>query len=180
LRHASIDEATVLSLNETHEADDVKRLLEAKLGINLDGLLTPDQLEVTIDFYFYSFAFCKELGFNTAKTSAFLSIIKTVFDLDCSTNSPARTMKTSFEGFKDLLLAHAVERSPRTVGIFSVDDVARIVEYMLNSYFRHYRLYKYIFTKKLAVTLVQTSPHLVDAPSVPKPLAESVLQDEPW
>jgi len=89
-------------------------------------------------------------------------------------------MKTSFEGFKELLLAHAVERSPHTVGIFSVDDVARIVEYMLNSYFRHYRLYKYIFTKKLAVTLVQTSPHLVDAPSVPKPLAESVLQDEPW
>jgi hypothetical protein len=85
-------------------------------------------------------------------------------------------MKTSFQEFQGLLLTHAVERSPHTVGIFSVDDVARVVEYMLNSYFRHYSLYKYIFTKKLAVTLVQTSPHLVDVPSVPKPLAEAMIQ----
>jgi hypothetical protein len=31
-------------------------LLETELGINPDGALTPDQLEVSIDFYFYSFA----------------------------------------------------------------------------------------------------------------------------
>jgi hypothetical protein len=85
-------------------------------------------------------------------------------------------MKTSFDEFKESLLRHAVERSPHTLGIFSVDDVSRIVEYMLNSYFRHYSLYKYIFTKKLVVTLVQTSPHGVETPLVPRSLNDAMSQ----
>jgi hypothetical protein len=85
-------------------------------------------------------------------------------------------MKSSFDEFKELVLAHAVERSPHTTGIFELDDVPKIVEYMLNSYFRHFGLYRYIFTKKLEVTLVQVLPHGVEDPLMPRPLGEALPQ----
>jgi len=61
-------------------------------------------------------------------------------DRDCSSNGPLCTVKASFGLFKELVLAHSVERPPRTTKIFDVEDVAKVVEYMLNSYFRHYSL----------------------------------------
>ena len=67
---------------------------------------------------------------------------------------------------------------PRTgslqAGLFDVDDAEKLVEYMLNSYFRHYKLYRYIFTRRLQVTLVQTLPHGVETPPPPKPPAEAL------
>mmetsp|Transcript_11199 Transcript_11199/g.26299 ORF Transcript_11199/g.26299 Transcript_11199/m.26299 type:complete len:146 (+) Transcript_11199:502-939(+) len=102
--------------------------------------------------------------------------MQSTLDYDIDSNDPTRTMKGSFGRFKELLLSHAVERPPSTSGIFSVEDVGRIVEYMLNSYFRHYSLYRYIFTKRLAVTLLQTSPHVVESPPPPPPLEEALPQ----
>ena len=92
-------------------------------------------------------------------------------------------MKTSFLEFKELLLSHAVERPPHNASVFSVDDVSSETEYMLNAYFRHYKLYQYIFTSRLQVTLVQTSPHGVEEPSKPTPLSDAmpdlgILNDE--
>eukprot|EP00913_Durusdinium_trenchii_P016581 g15586.t1 len=42
---------------------------------------------------------------------------------------------------------------PRSVGIFSFDDVKSIVEYATNSFFRHYRLYMYAFMTHCDVCL---------------------------
>lgn len=103
-------------------------------------------------------------------------------------------MGASFAEFKELVLTHAVERSPKSALIFEVqrihreqpekappqtalsqgDDSARIVEFMLNSYFRHFNLYRYIFSRKLNMTLVQTSIHTVESPPPARPLAEAV------
>ena len=146
------------------------------MRINSDGELPPEHFEVATDYFFYGFAFCKERGFNTEKTSVFLSIMKAVLDADCASSGPSRTMKTSFVAFKELVLSHAVERPPHSSGIFEVDDVARIIEYMLNSYFRHYNLYRYIFTKKMQVTLVQSSPHSLEVPKTVPPLSEALPQ----
>jgi hypothetical protein len=99
-----------------------------------------------------------------------------VLDADNAANGPARTMKVSFLECKELLLSHAVERPPHQVGIFSVDDVRAANEYLLNAYFRHYTLYRYIFTAKLQVTLVQTAPHGVETPSKPPPLADAMQE----
>jgi len=121
-------------------------------------------------------SFCKETGFQPAKTSTFLAIAKRIIDADNSSNSPARTMKSSFLEFKELLLSHAVERPPHNACVFSVDDVSSATEYMLNAYFRHYKLYQYIFTSRLQVTLVQTSPHGVEEPSKHPPLSDA-MQD---
>mmetsp|Transcript_11995 Transcript_11995/g.15465 ORF Transcript_11995/g.15465 Transcript_11995/m.15465 type:complete len:87 (+) Transcript_11995:356-616(+) len=86
-------------------------------------------------------------------------------------------MKSSFEAFKELVFKHSVERSPHATGIFDIDDVSRIVEYMLNSYFRHFSLYRYIFTRKLQVCFVQTPPHCHDVPKSIPPLSQALPQN---
>lgn len=83
-------------------------------------------------------------------------------------------MTRSFEYFKKLLFTHAVDRPPLFVKIFSERDVEFITEFMLNGYFRHFKLYKYIFTKKLKVTLVQRTPNQVEIPPRPRSLGEAL------
>lgn len=85
-------------------------------------------------------------------------------------------MNASFESFKELVFQHSVERSPHTVGIFDIDDVTRIVDYMLNSYFRHFSLYRYIFSKKIQISLIQTPPHGHEVPKKMQPLSAAIPQ----
>ena len=55
---------------------------------------------------------------------------------------------------------HSIERPPKFVGIFDQADVKHIVEFMLHNYFRHWRLYKACFTKRLQVTISGVAPFL--------------------
>ena len=66
--------------------------------------------------------------------------------------------------------------SRSAVLIFSQEDVSNLNEFMLNLYFRHYNLYKYTFTKKLQVTLVQSETHHVEVPRMLRPLSEAIPQ----
>jgi len=47
-----------------------------------------------------------------------------------------------------LLIEHAVERPPYSVGIFSPQDIRVIMDHVTDSYYRHYKLYRFAFTKK--------------------------------
>ncbi|KAJ1460346.1 flagellar C1a complex subunit C1a-32-domain-containing protein [Pelagophyceae sp. CCMP2097] len=137
------------------------------------------QLEIIADLYNYSWAFCKERGFDARKASTFLTICRNVFDFDISTNDPAKDMASSFKLFQTALLMHAVERPPKTVGVFDEGDVKAAVDFMLHNYYRHWRLYKVVFTKRLQVTITTVAPFGVnEPPPKAKPLAEAIQSPE--
>jgi hypothetical protein len=52
------------------------------------------------------------------------------------------TLERSFEFFKELLLRHSVQRPPFSVGLFSFQEMKAITEWMMDSYYRHYKLYQ--------------------------------------
>ena len=133
-----------------------------------------EQLAIAADFHDFNYAFCQEQAFDVAKGSAFLSICKTIFAADTATNDPAKPVAASFAELQRLLLMHAVERPPKCVGVFSRADVEAIVEHMLNGYYRHWRLYKYVFTPQLQVTFHQAEPFRVEAPLAPRPLHDAL------
>lgn len=177
-QNAILSEEVVVTLNTTYDADEVKKMLAAALGIDGREDYTEGQREVIVDFFFYCFAFTKEAGFTPLKACTFLSIVKVVLDNDQAVpeSGPAGdAIKASFESFKALVLSHGVERPPHSAGVFCVDDVSRIVEYMLNAYFRHHKLYRYLFTSRLHTSLVQTNPHGVEEFQLPaRPLNEAL------
>ena len=54
----------------------------------------------------------------------------------------------SFETFKELLLRHAIKRPPHSLAIFSLSDVKKIDLFALDTFYRHYDMYKYALTVK--------------------------------
>ena len=56
-----------------------------------------------------------------------MSIMLEILLEDAKDNS--RTMGDSFLFFKELILQHSVERPPKSVGIFSVENVSEIFDF---------------------------------------------------
>ncbi|KAG1693992.1 hypothetical protein DVH05_022010 [Phytophthora capsici] len=96
--------------------------------------------------------------------------MKRDFEHDSTTN-----LKTSFEFFQAILLTHSVNRSPKSVDIFSREEVAAIVDYVTNSYYRHFQLYKCIYTPYHHMHFVQREINDIQTPKIPRPLAQGFL-----
>ncbi|CAI9532449.1 unnamed protein product [Staurois parvus] len=58
-----------------------------------------------------------------------------------------------FQYFKELLLCHAVHRPPFSVAVFTQQQLPHISDYVLNTYFRHFKLYKCVFTPQVCLDL---------------------------
>jgi hypothetical protein len=104
-----------------------------------------ERVDIVLDLYYYSLQFGIERAFTADKLSVLFSIMKATFLESMREFLPA---KASFNYFRDLLLQHSVQRPPFSVGLFALQDVTAITEFASRSFFRHYLLYKYCFTKK--------------------------------
>lgn len=78
------------------------------------------------------------------------------------------------DGADDLSRVHV-----DSVSIFSPLEVAAIVDFVTHTYFRHFRLYKAIFTPFEHTFAVQRPVNGVQVPRAPRPLAEGILHTEP-
>ena len=58
------------------------------------------------------------------------------------------------------------QRPPWSINLFSPNQVRLITDYVLNTYFRHYKLYKYVFTPMVRLDL---SLAYVGMPATPVP-----------
>ncbi|DAZ95014.1 TPA: hypothetical protein N0F65_003640, partial [Lagenidium giganteum] len=106
--------------------------------------------------------------------SAFLGICQALIEKDyCKTSTT--TLPESFKHFQRLLLTHSVDRSPKSVKVFSPDEAKMIVDHVTQSYYRHFQLYKSIFTTYVRAYLVQHEPNLVQGPKRARPLSEAIL-----
>ncbi|KAJ0394991.1 hypothetical protein P43SY_001262 [Pythium insidiosum] len=76
--------------------------------------------------------FCRQQHFNPRQTSVFLGIIQTLMEKDFARDSETG-LEQSYSSFQSLLLAHSVDRSPRSVQVFQADQVAVIVDYVAHS-----------------------------------------------
>lgn len=91
-------------------------------------------------------------------------------------------MKDSFEHLHKLIVSHSVDRSPKYVKVFDVNDAELIIDYMLNTYYRHYKWYSYVFTQQVCITINQINPvklfliiqFNVLTPSYFRPLQEAI------
>lgn len=126
--------------------------------------------KIALDYHFYNYAFCKDRAFNGRKTSTFLSIMQTIFLRDTESISAADTVATSYTFFQDTLMKHCVERVPYNILVFEESDVAPIIDYVTESYYRQFRLFNYIFGSLKRLQLKQVMPQEVEMPVQQQPL----------
>ncbi|KAK1929607.1 Coiled-coil domain-containing protein 189 [Phytophthora citrophthora] len=177
-KHASERELSQLATR--HSVDDCKSTLAEIFGLDLADEKQGFLLDFHLHNYSYPlllnhFTFCRQRHFQLNQTSVFLGICQTLMKRDFEHDSTTN-LKTSFEFFQSILLTHSVNRSPKSVGIFSREEIAAIVDYVTNSYYRHFQLYKCIYTPYYHVHFVQREINDIQIPKTPRPLAQGFLQ----
>ncbi|XP_016104216.1 coiled-coil domain-containing protein 189-like [Sinocyclocheilus grahami] len=106
---------------------------------------------VLLELYTNLVLFCKEQHFNREQTSVLISIIKTVHQFN--TETPLNNTDHCMTYCSELLLCHSVRRPPFSIDLFSSEQVTLILFYFINTYMRHYFLYKCIFTPEVQLDI---------------------------
>ena len=161
---------------------DLRHQLIRFLNIRHDD---PRKTEIQADFHVFNYTFCKDQAFDGRRTSTFVSIMNEIFLTDTSTHDPARSREASYLHFQNLLMKHSVERPPINIQVFTEKDLELILKYAVDSYFRQFNLYKYIFSPRLRLIAKQVMPQDVEQPSLPivslnsgmKLMTETILED---
>lgn len=131
------------------DREGLKHELRRKLALKSVDNAKQDLIE--LDVYIYAFLFGIKQEFSSAQLSTLLGIMKrlhakcvsTVFD----------NQGDSLQFFQQMMVQHGVRRPPFSLCVFSPNEVKRINEYILSTYFKHYKLYKYAFTRKVRLNL---------------------------
>jgi hypothetical protein len=177
LAYKEVNEAQYAALEGAATADEVKALLVDTMGVSY-----PDERKqrIACDLYFYCYAFCKEHAFDGRKTTTFLSMMKQVFQRDTEGDfGTNRTLSNSYEWFEEVLLRHCVERAPSSVQVFEDHEVGPILDFAVDTYFRQYRMYRYIFGVQARVKIQMLLPQSVEIPaSTFLPLTSGVMKGE--
>jgi hypothetical protein len=115
--------------------------------------------------------FAKEINLEPIQISIFFSIMKKTHEVSMS--SPYMRLDEDYAYFQNLILMHSIDRPPYSKKYFSLEQIRKITEYATNTYFRHYTMYKYTFTKQQKLTL-----NTVNVNNDPKIPEEEELKEE--
>ena len=141
-------------LLDSSSDDNVIRLLFCeKFGLEV---FPTKQRQILLDLFTYTWLFAKKEHYSAAQLSTILTVVKR---LHAKCTSTAReNLEDVLTFFQELLVQHSVNRPPFSHSIFSPCQVKSITEFILSTYFKHYKLYKYAFTKKLHLNVTLTYP----------------------
>jgi len=132
----------VTALESLSETEDIRRFLCVKYGYDCSKL--DIRQKILIDLYYYTLVFAREHHYRQEQTSVLFSLVKRTHEK--ATETPYGNVTHVFNCFKENLLCHSVKRPPFSVDIFNVEEVREITEHVVNTYFRHFKLYKFAFT----------------------------------
>lgn len=82
---------------------------------------------VLLEFFLNNLRFAFECKFTAEKTSAFFSVMRATHE---EVVRGLLQLDQSLPYFKELLLLHAVQRPPYSIGVFSAKDVSLIVDFV--------------------------------------------------
>ncbi|KAK9965689.1 hypothetical protein ABG768_004766 [Culter alburnus] len=143
LKHSDMEE-----IEKTSSIPEIERILCHALLVS--DVPQPKQ-RVLLELYTNLVLFCREKNFNREQTSVLISIIKNVHQFN--TETPLNNTDHCLTYCSELLLCHSVRRPPFSIDLFSSEQVTQILYYFINTYMRHYFLYKYIFTPEVQLDI---------------------------
>ncbi|XP_068161172.1 cilia- and flagella-associated protein 119 [Antennarius striatus] len=143
-------------INKMELIPDLESVLCRVFGVNLPEPKRGVLLELYVDTVLFS----RDCSFTAEQTSALLSIVKSVHEVN--TKTPQNNIEECFKYSKELLFCHSVRRPPFSTNIFSFEEVQSILRYIYDGYVRHYKLYKYIFTPQEKLDLSLTYSEISD------------------
>ena len=124
----------------------LKKMLEADVA-----MVTVGQAEIALDLYTHGVIFARKSHFSPLQLSTLIAVLKRVHEACIST--PFENEELTMRLFKELMVKHSVDRPPYSSNVFSLAQVKDITDYVLTTYFKHFKLYKFAFTKRVRLDL---------------------------
>jgi len=107
-------------------------------------------------------SYASKSGLTMEKASTMVAIVKAVH---VRAVGEVMTVESSFDFFKVLALQSSIHRPPYSLGIFTFAEMKEMSEYVLNTYFRHYKLYQYAYTDLVRMDIEPARPFLETPPA---------------
>ncbi len=168
---ADLSPDDVASLQSTTDLDHAARLLTASNLVKHDDQ-RPDRQLVLVEFYINLLRFARERAFTPIKLSTLFSLFHRAHT---ELVDGFLTLEKTWAYFRALLLAHSVQRPPYSVAIFTVAEAELITQYALDNYFRHFSLFRRIFTMRHVKEMTMRKSHIELPPASFVPLAAAMV-----
>ena len=149
-------------LDTANGHDHVKTMLQAIMKMDV-AMETSSQTQITTDLYAYGVIFARKNSYSPIQLSTLISILKRVHE--ACTCTPFDNLDITMKMFQELMVKHSVQRPPHSTCVFNIAQVKAITDYLLTTYIKHFKLYKFAFTKKVRLNLLfgqQSSEHSED------------------
>lgn len=121
------------------------------------GLSYPEQSlrdAITLDLFSHALLFCRQHGFSLEQTSTVCALLQDLHKACVAT--PLGNMEECYRYFTSVLFCHGVKRPPFSINLFREEQLLALADYVVNTYFRHFKLYKYVFTPQVRLDLSLT------------------------
>jgi len=161
-----------ISLNATRAAfaaasvEDMISVIKDDDAAASSAWIPPEESQrlVMFELVGHMFRAAKEFGFRTEVANAFVNV---VVQTHLESMERTLTMKHAYNVFQSYVVAHSVHRPPYSTAVFTLADVTKINDYILKTYFRHYRMYLHVFTARRECTLTcRINENLCEVPKV--------------
>ncbi|KAL4684622.1 hypothetical protein H8957_005995 [Semnopithecus entellus] len=165
-----LDIHSMHQLEKTTSAEEMRQVLAELLELGCPEQSLRDA--ITLDLFCHALIFCRQQGFSLEQTSAACALLQDLHKACIAT--PLGNVEECYRYFTSILFCHGVRRPPFSIDLFKEEQLLALEDYVVNTYFRHFKLYKYIFTPQVRLDLSLTYMGL----QPPKLWPESEMEKE--
>ncbi|KAM5197921.1 cilia- and flagella-associated protein 119 isoform 8-T10 [Hipposideros larvatus] len=139
-------------LEKTANTEDLMEALAELLGLGFPQRGLRDA--ITLDLFSHALIFCRQQSFSLEQMSAACALLQDLHQACVAT--PLGNVEECYRYFTSVLFCHGVRRPPFSINLFKEEQLLALADYVVNTYFRHFKLYKYVFTPQVRLDLSLT------------------------
>nr|XP_044987110.1 coiled-coil domain-containing protein 189 isoform X1 [Jaculus jaculus] len=147
-----LDIHSMHQLEKTATVEEMREVL-AEL-MDLGGPEQSLRDAIVLDLFSHALIFCRQQGFSLEQTSAACAMLQDLHKACVAT--PLGNVEECYRYFTSVLFCHGVRRPPFSINLFREEQLLALADYVVNTYFRHFKLYKYVFTPQVRLDLSLT------------------------
>uniref|UniRef100_H0XB48 Cilia and flagella associated protein 119 n=1 Tax=Otolemur garnettii TaxID=30611 RepID=H0XB48_OTOGA len=147
-----LDIHSMYRLEKTTNVEEMRKVLAELLELGCPEQSLRDA--ITLDLFAHALMFCRQQGFSLEQTSTACALLQDLHKACVAT--PLGNVEECYRYFTSVLFCHGVRRPPFSIDLFKEEQLLALADYVVNTYFRHFKLYKYVFTPQVRLDLSLT------------------------
>ena len=133
---------------KNRDYENCKQVISEKFRLNP----TSDRRDtILVDKYYFLIKFCSKHEFNREQTSALIYTLTKLHELMKST--AYGNIDQCYVYLKQMIILYSVYRPPYSLKLFEPEEAKLVLDYFVNTYLKHFKLYKLIFTPAIKLDL---------------------------